>query len=151
MSWSRKFLIFIIAVIIVVDLLPMTREKLAWRWALTQNSSDAYLTYIGKHPDGKHIEEAKRCIEIRRPIEARSAQLTEAVAMSVTSRTAKNIAANKAELATKQDDFFWKRTVSDNSVASFNAYLQRFPTGKHVEEARQKLATPGLPTDDTNH
>jgi hypothetical protein len=151
MSCSRKFLIFIIAVIIVVDLLPMTREKLAWRWALTQNSSDAYLAYLGKHPDGKHVDAAKQGIEARRPIEARSAEITEDMVMSATARTPKKIAANRIELAAKQDDFFWKRTLSDNSVSSYNAYLERFPNGKHVEEARQKLATPGLPTDDTNH
>jgi len=149
MSRSRKILLVIIALAVLADFLPVTRDELAWWWASSQKHSDDYLNYLSDWPNGRHVAEARIASFQRLRAETKRAAIRQAYTMvSMASATnAATVAARRLEKATKLDNFFWKKATDGNTVASYNNYLEQFPQGRHAAEARQKMAAPGLPAE----
>jgi hypothetical protein len=54
MTRSRKVLLVIIALAVLADFLPVTREEFSWWWAQSHNHSADYLRYLSDWPAGRH-------------------------------------------------------------------------------------------------
>ncbi len=148
MSCSRKIVLALLALILAATLLPFTRERVDWTWTNAERHSDSYLNYLGRWPDGSHAELARIGLAMSRRHEETKAEEAQAERLYAMAphNTAKSKAESKLERQSKQDEFFWRRAKGANTVADYNLYLEHFPNGKHAEEARQMLATPGLPS-----
>ncbi|TNF22340.1 MAG: outer membrane protein assembly factor BamD [Rhodobacteraceae bacterium] len=46
----------------------------------------------------------------------------------------------QAEEARREEDRFWRQTDRDGTAEALRAYLERYPKGRHAEEARRRLA-----------
>ena len=146
MSCSRKIVLLLLALILVAVLLPATRERIDWTWANAERHSDSYLNYLGRWPNGSHVEMAKVDLAKTRSHDETKAEMVQVEKLyAMSSRTnSKTRAEGKVDRALKQDDFFWRRAIGANTVSDYNLYLERFPNGKHAVEARQRVVTPGL-------
>jgi hypothetical protein len=152
MSRSRKILLVFIALAVLADFLPVTRDELSWWWVRSQNHADNYLDYLSDRPNGRHAAEARLAYDQRSWAETKRRQIRQAYTMATmaTPTNAGTVADHRRELALKRDTFLWKQTTNGNTIASYNNYLQQYPEGLHAAEARQKRAVPGLPAGDAN-
>ena len=144
MNRSRKLLLAIVALVVLADFLPVTREEFSWWWAQSHNHSANYLQYQSDWPKGRHVVEAKLCGLERQRAEATMVGIRQAPMTNFEVETA-----YRRELALRRDNFSWRRATNLDTLASYNNYLSQFPAGLHAGAARQKIQSLGQPATET--
>jgi len=121
-------------------------DDLTFQQAEMTNTKQAFLTYLEKYPDGKHAPEAKEKIaafeeeerkaeERRRQEELRMKQEQERLARERQAEEERR----RAE-AERRDDEAFRQAESTGTVEAYTLYLTSYPLGRHVEEARKRIA-----------
>jgi hypothetical protein len=138
MNRSRKLLLAIVALVVLADFLPVTREEFSWWWAQSHDHSADYLHYLSDWPKGRHVVAARTFFEERQRAELKRTQIRQAylAASQVKSNTD---AANRREQRLRRDGFFWKQATTANTIESYNDYLREYPQGGYAAQARQKI------------
>ena len=123
----------------------VSADDLAYQQAEMIHTKQAYSTYIDKYPEGTHIDaaqdklaafaedeqklaDAKRLEE--RDSQARRERQTEEQNQAEAQRQAE---------AAKQDDSAYDMALATNTAMAYSTYLQQFPAGKHINDARSKI------------
>jgi hypothetical protein len=137
------------ALALLADFLPATREEISWWWAESHDHSYNYLRYLSDWPKGRHVAEARVLVEERQRYEAKRAQIRQAYA-AVALGKAESEPASPRELQTRRETFFWNKARQANTVESYNDYLHEFPNGAYAAQARNKIKALGQPAPDSN-
>ena len=124
----------------------VSADDLAFQQAEMIDTKQAFSTYLDKYPEGSHADAAKEKItafdeEARLSEEERQAaekKRKEEQARLAKERKAEE--ASKQEAAARLDDDAYQGAVTANTAQAYTLYLQSYPTGRHVGEAREKLA-----------
>ena len=124
MNRSRKLLLAIVALVVLADFLPVTREEFSWWWA---QSGETGLRESNSLLTGKRTGTSSKNTQIRQAYLAAS---------QVKSNTD---AANRREQRLRRDGFFWKQATTANTIESYNDYLREYPQGGYAAQARQKI------------
>jgi hypothetical protein len=149
MNRSRKLLLVIIALVLLADFLPVTREELSWWWAESHDHSANYLHYLSDWPAGRHMASARILFEERQRAELIRAQIRQA--NLATSRAKSDTdAAYRREQQTRRDHFFWKQASTANTIESYNDYLREFPQGSFSAQARKCIQALSQPAAGPN-
>jgi hypothetical protein len=138
MTRSRKLLLVIIALALLADFLPVTREELAWWWAQSHDHSVSYSNYLSQWPHGRHMAEAKNLLEERLRAEIKRAEIRRAYAAASQAKSDTD-AAYRHQQQLRKDSFFWKQASTANTIESYNDYLREFPQGGFSAQARKKI------------
>jgi len=149
MTRSRKLLLVIIALVLLADFLPVTREELSWWWAKSHNHSANYSYYLSRWRNGRHAAEALVLFDVRQRAEMKRAQIRQAYVAAAQTKSDTD-AAYLHEQRLRRDNFFWKQACFANTVDSYNDYLREFPQGNHAAEAHQKIRALGQPATSNN-
>lgn len=96
-----------------------TYDEADWARALQRDTIPGYEDYLADWPEGLHAEEARAIIETRQ-------------------QAAADAAARAEELA-RQEAADWARATELNTVASYQAYLDKHPGGPNASEARRLM------------
>ncbi|HYV91807.1 MAG TPA: caspase family protein [Chitinophagales bacterium] len=88
-------------------------DEQAWDLAKRKDTIGGYNLYISHYRSGKFQEQAR-------------SKLEQLIGDSPVSKT-------------DAEEEVWKATLSDNSVESFNNYIEKYPNGKFVDKAQFKL------------
>lgn len=131
-------LLLILIAAAVVAIVPTTREEVAWWRAETHAHAVDYAKYMERWPDGRHIAEAKMKYGARQWVETKMAMINQAYHEAVHSSPAADKEYTKEKLL-REDSFFWKRATNVNTTGSYNDYVQRFPNGQFIRQARAQL------------
>jgi hypothetical protein len=149
MTRSRKVLLLIIALAVLADFLPVTRDEFSWWWAQSRDHAADYLGYLSDWPKGRHVAEARVFCEQRQWAETKRAQIREAYA-AVSHTNSDTDAAYRLQRRTQRENFLWQQATNVNTVAIYNDYLRQFPQGLHAAEGRQKIEALGRPAPAAN-
>lgn len=149
MNRSRKLLLVIVALVVLADFLPVTRELFSWWWAQSHDHSADYLHYLSDWPKGRHMVAARILFEERQRTELTRAQIRQAflAASQVKSDTD---AAYRREQRLRRDSFFWKQATTSNTIESYNDYLRAFPQGGFSTQARKRIQELSQPAPESN-
>ncbi len=115
---------------------PATRDELDWCWTAFRDQTADYMRYYSEWPEGLHAVEARLRYEQRTWSDTKKAMINEAL---------KKISAAKSdpeaakERRARREHFFWKQVTNENTVVSYNDYLQRYPAGEFTNEARRRI------------
>jgi hypothetical protein len=149
MTRSRKFLLIIIALVLLADFLPVTREELSWWWAQSRDHAADYLHYLSVWPAGRHVAAARTLFEERQRAELKRAEIRQAY-LTATQGKAESDAASRREQRTRREGFFWKRATTANTIESYNDYLREFPQGAYSAQARKNIQALSQPAPADN-
>lgn len=138
MTRSRKLLLVIIALVVLADFLPATREEFSWWWAESHDHAADYLRYLSKWPAGRHIVAAHRFFEERQRAELTRAQIRQANLAASQTKTESDTAYRR-DLRARRENFFWQQATTANTIEGYNDYLREFPQGKYASQARVKI------------
>ena len=131
---KKAFFIAVVVVLAVVFALPATRDELDWRWTASHDQAADYMQYFTDWPKGRHVAEAHTRYENRTWVDTKKALISEAIK--------KHKAADpnaRKERKERMERFFWKEVTNENTVVSYNDYLQRYPTGQFAALARRQI------------
>src|SRR5208282_5280108 len=78
MTRSRMVLLVIIALALLADFLPVTREELSWWLAKSHDHVSDYLAYLSDWPRGRHVAQARNLIPERQWAENKRALIRQA-------------------------------------------------------------------------
>jgi hypothetical protein len=149
MTRSRKFLLVLIALVVLADFLPVTREEFSWWWAESRDHAADYSRYLSAWRDGRHVAAARILLEQRQRAELKRAEIRQAYLTASQTKSATD-AASRREQRIRRDNFFWKRAITANTLESYNDYLREFPQGSYSAEARKIIQTLSQPAPDAN-
>lgn len=96
--------------------LPHARELLDFSLARKTNSITSYQSFLEKYPSGKYSNKAQEKLY--------------------------DISYQKAKAETSfeyPENEFFTRASKENSIASYNSYLKRYPNGTNIKEAKNKI------------
>jgi hypothetical protein len=148
MTRSRKLLLVIIALAVLADFLPVTREEFSWWWAQSRDHSADYLHYLSVWPAGRHVAAARALFEERQRAELKRAEIRQAY-LEASQAKSETDAAYRREQRRRRDSFFWKRATTANTIESYNDYLREFPQGGYSAQARKKIQALSHPLIET--
>jgi len=123
----------------------VSADDLAFQQAEMIDTKQAFKTYLDRYPGGEKADEAKAKISEFEEQERLAAEKSRLAAQSrgeEEARLEKERQAERqrqAEAAARQDDETFRKALAANTAVSFTAYLQSYPLGRHVEEARAKI------------
>ncbi|MFC1692611.1 SUMF1/EgtB/PvdO family nonheme iron enzyme [Candidatus Latescibacterota bacterium] len=108
------------------------------------NTRQAYTTYLEKYPDGAHIDEAEQKIAAidekeQALIREREQKQREADARREVERSQKE--ESRQADAIRQDDLAFQQAGMINTRQAYTTYLTSYPDGRHISEARAKIAS----------
>jgi hypothetical protein len=149
MTGSRKVLLVIVALALLADLLPVTRDELSWWWAKTHDHASDYLDYLSERPSGRHVVQARFLSVQRQWAESKRALIRQAYLQTAATNSEASVDYRK-EQRQRQEVFFWKRATASNTVDSYKAYLQRYPNGRNAAQARRLIEMLGRSTSPAN-
>jgi len=89
-------------------------DSLTWAEAQKGNSADDYQVYLDAYPKGKYVLFAKAKL--------------------------KKLKESEQAAADQQEQQVWDTTQKENSEASFNRYIQTYPSGRFVGFAKSRLS-----------
>lgn len=125
----------------------ISQDDLAFQQAEMINTKRAYQTYLEKYPEGSHVETAKERIYAIEMQELETAELSSQKALKDKQDQARVAEERRAEEAKRQaeataikDNSAFDQAKNLNSKESYLTYLNTYPIGLHVEEARSALA-----------
>jgi hypothetical protein len=140
--------IFVIAA--VVYFTPGSRDELAWRWAQAQDQTGDYNRYLTDWPAGRHVNEAKTLYNQRKWAADKRRLIREAVKdVSRTNASGAGADAYKREQRLRREMFCWKQATIANTLDGYNAYLDQYPAGQYVAQARLQIASLNNPSNPT--
>jgi hypothetical protein len=149
MTGSRKVLLVIVALALLADFLPVTRDELSWWWAESHDHSSDYLRYLSDRPHGRHAVQAAVLNVLRQQAETKRTLIRQAYQQAAATNSEAE-AAYRKEQRQWQEAFFWKRATVSNTVDSYKAYLQQYPSGQHAAQARRLVETLGRGASSAN-
>jgi len=123
------------------------KDDKAFEQASSLDSRIAYGNYLMTYPDGRHVEDAKT--KIAAIVQAESAQESAESARRVEETEAERQKRLEAAAAARKkaeeeervrlDDGAYQQSVIVNTPQAYSTYLNLYPQGRHVGEARGKL------------
>jgi len=149
MNRSRKLLLVIVALVVLADFLPVTREEFSWWWAQSHDHSADYLHYLSDWPKGRHVAAARTLFEERQRAELKRTQIRQAY-LAASQVKSSSDADSRREQRLRRDSFFWKQATTVNTIESYNDYLREFPQGGYSAQARQKIQALSPPATQPN-
>ena len=120
-------------------------DDLAYQQAEMINTRQAFSTYIEKYPEGAHADAARAKIVAFNAEEQKRLEQEKAAAdkrREEEQRLAeqrRQVDEKQRQAAERLDDDAYTQALTVNTIQSFTSYLQSYPVGRHVEEARGKL------------
>jgi hypothetical protein len=150
---SKKIAVFLGVVIFLALLaaLPATRDELDWRWTLSRDQAADYKLYFTDWPKGRHVVEARQCYEQRTWADTKRAMINEALKKKAAAETDPDAI---MERKMRQERFYWKEVTNENTIVSYQDYLQRYPAGEFAAQARRlidDLTRQGAGTNSASH
>ena len=137
----------------VLDRLLELDERLeaddaAYEAAKDAGTAAAYGQYAAKHPNGVHVEEARRLHAEKQDDEAYRQALADGTVEAYgkyltdypSGRHAEEAQRRLQDEAEDRDKEAYERARKEGTSASYEEYLREYPTGLHAEEARSVLA-----------
>lgn len=115
-----------------------------WNQATGANTVSAYQTFLQKHADDKHADDARgRILALQDDQAWSSAKATNTVASYEDYLKAKSggvhVGEAKYNVTALQRADEWKALQNNSSAASLQAFLSKYPQGTESNEARAKL------------
>ncbi len=89
------------------------QDDQAYRLAVSRNTIYSYEKYLQNYPKGRHAEQAKKMYE-----------------------ELKNVFLLEERI---KDDTTYESAVSTNTISAYEDYLEKYPSGRHVEKARTRI------------
>lgn len=97
------------------------QDDMAYQQALIVNTGQSFSTYMELYPGGRHFDEAMDKL----------ATLDEAEAAKMKA---------EAEATAKRDNQAFQIASNDDTKQAYNTYLISYPSGRHSDEARSRIA-----------
>ena len=127
---------FVVVLMIVLAVIPTTREEIHWIWTSQKNSKQAYESFIKTWPSGRHTQEANRLLDGKGWSEAVSADSIRGFeAYLQTFPSGRHTEAARAGIETIR----WREATEANTVLSLQGYMDTYPSGRFTDEATVKL------------
>ncbi|GLQ19452.1 SUMF1/EgtB/PvdO family nonheme iron enzyme [Algimonas porphyrae] len=143
------------------DAPPMGADEEAWVRALEIDTLQGYLDYLAEFPQGKFADKAQEQInaydnrawasaEQRNTIAGYEDYLSDwddglhadkARERIAQMKAARDAAAEDAAERAAQEQADWDQAARENTVASYQTYLGKHPTGPNAADARNRIAT----------
>jgi hypothetical protein len=137
MSFKKKAAFFgVVILLALIFTLPAARQELDWRWTESHDQAADYMRYLTDWPSGRHTAEAKARYEQRTWNDTKRAMINEALKKHAEGKPDPEVIKEKK---VRQERFFWKQAALENTVVSYNDYLQRYPAGEFAVEAHRKI------------
>jgi hypothetical protein len=133
---KKEVFLGVVALLALLIVLPATREELAWYWVEIQDQTTDYLQYYDNWPKGWHALEAKLRYEQRAWNDTKRAQINEAIKKHSAAKSDPEALKERRE---RLERFFWKQSTNENTVSSYQNYLQRYPAGQFADQARRQI------------
>ncbi len=147
MTRARAIVLVIIAAVAAVALLlPAARDELAWRWAESQDEAPDYMRYSSEWPKGRHAAEARARYDQRQWAATKRVLIRQAYQQDTRTNASADAAYGK-EKRLRREVFFWKTATNVNTIESYKDYLEQYPRGQFVAQARARIATFNRPGD----
>ncbi|CAK0778250.1 formylglycine-generating enzyme [Azospirillaceae bacterium] len=107
--------------------IEMTRaaEETAWQTVKISQQSVDVMVFLKDYPDGAHAEDAKMLMTRLVNEEERKQQAIRET--------------QAAEAARQAEDASWKTAIDEGRIAGFEAYLNDYPSGVYIKEAKENL------------
>lgn len=148
---------------------PMGADEAAWVQALEKDTLDGYREYLAEFPEGRFADKAQEQIDIydnrawataeqRNTIAGYEDYLTDWEDGLHADKARERVAEMKAAMDAAERDAAeraareradWTQAARDNTVASYQTYLDQHPTGVNAGEARSRIATMRASAADT--
>jgi hypothetical protein len=116
--------------------LPPMRDELDWCWVESRDQATDYMRYLDDWPKGRHIAEARQRYEQRTWADTKRAMISEALKKHAASKSDPEAIREKKA---RKERFFWKQVTVENTVVSYQDYLQRYPFGEFADQARRQI------------
>jgi hypothetical protein len=126
----------VVAFLALLFALPATRDELDWYWTESRDQAADYMRYYTDWPKGWHTVEARLRYEQRAWSDTKRAMINEALKKN---STAKSDPEAIKERRVRKERFFWKEVTVENTIVSYNDYLQRYPAGEFADQARRRI------------
>lgn len=139
MTGSRKVLLAVVALALLADFLPVTRDELSWRRAESHDHAGDYLRYLSERPRGRHVAEAQTLYVQRQWAENKRALIRQAYQEAAATNSEAAAAYRKEQRGRQKEFLFWKGASVSNTVDSYKAYLRHYPNGQYAAQARQLI------------
>ncbi len=120
----------------IVTLASCSFEKRDWEKAESENTIQAYETFLEKYPKSTFADTARLKIEELEFNEAESKNTIEAYEAFLKKYPAGEHA-SKARILTEV--LYFKKAESENTLKTFEDFLQRFPDGSLIDNAYRKM------------
>jgi hypothetical protein len=143
MTGSRKVLLAVVALALLADFLPVTRDELSWWWAESHDHAGDYLSYLSDRPQGRHAAEARTLCVQRQWAETKRALIRQAYQETAATNSAAAAAYGKEKRERQQEFFCWKGASVSNTVESYRAFIRQYPHGQHAAQARRLIESLG--------
>jgi len=135
------FVVFITFLVLISCASP---EK-DWRLAERDDSQNAYLEFLAKHPDSQFVDDARRRINELKVINAWERaefkdSLTAYQAFIDKYGDSEYVATAHARIQEIQRDEYWEMIQTDGNKAAVEAFLVQYPDAPQATEARSMLA-----------
>jgi hypothetical protein len=137
MNFKRIAVFFgIVILLALLFSLPPMRDELSWCWAESRDEASDYMRYLDEWPKGRHIAEAKARYEQRSWKDTTRAMINEALKKHAASKTDPDTIQEKK---VRQERFFWKQASIENTIVSYQDYLQHYPAGEFSGQAHRRI------------
>lgn len=139
---------------------PMGADEAAWVRALERDTLEGYRDYLAEFPDGKFADKAQEQIDIYDNRDWATAEERDTIAgyedylaawenglhadkareRIAEMKAARDAAERDAAERDAREKADWDQAARDNTVASYQTYLSKHPTGPNAQEARNRIA-----------
>ena len=110
-------------------------ESLYWAKATGSDSVAGYKEYLNRYAGGRYSQQAEENLA---KLDWRAVENSSDPAALESFLKRHPSASYRDRALSKLDDLAWGRT-SQNDISSLRLYVQNFPTGRHIDEARRKI------------
>jgi outer membrane protein assembly factor BamD (BamD/ComL family) len=143
-AYHGRALVFLGVLVCFVGLVGCDREPSAWNAAKSQNTVEAYESYLREHAAGPHAAEAKQVMVERREDRewetAKSTGTTDGVDKYVLAYPQGRFTADAMKLRdTLVETHDWAKAKAANTIESLESFLLQHPQSQHNAEAKQML------------
>jgi hypothetical protein len=116
--------------------LPAMRDELDWCWTESRDQAPDYMRYLADWPKGRHTVEARQRYEQRTWSDTKRAMINEALKKHAAAQSDPEAIKEKKA---RKERFFWKQVTVENTLVSYQDYLQRYPAGEFADQARRRI------------
>jgi serine/threonine protein kinase len=110
----------------------LSPEEELWQNASKSDKSRAYEKYLKEYPRGRYAAVARLRLEEKLPKPAAGSPATAL-------QDAKSAKEQKSASAAAADDEVWSMASTINEAPAYEAYLHKYPKGRHAQDAKAKL------------